>query len=99
MEAWEVLIWGFLGGAFAELAGVFELRHRVPAELPDHLKSRFYWGVTLTMILAGAVLALAYSKSTPNLSAVLALNIGASAPLALRQIGAAVPSLTAGSSE
>lgn len=85
MNGAEVVGWALFGGLVAELLSVFELRHKVPADLPYWLRSKFYWGTVIGMILAGGILALAYLRSGMQLNALLAINVGASAPLALRQ--------------
>jgi hypothetical protein len=90
----DVFIWGAIGGVGAEIAGLFELRHRAPRELPDYLKSWFYWGTTAVMVALGGGLASAYSSSGDSITAVLALNIGASAPLILRSLAATAPGIT-----
>jgi len=77
----EGFLYGIFGGFLAELLGLFRLRHQPPGSLPAWLKSPFYWIITLLMILAGGFLVVVYLKSAFTLNAVLAVNIGASAPL------------------
>ncbi len=94
MNGAEVVGWALFGGLVAELLGVFELRHKVPADLPYWLRSKFYWWTVVGMILAGGILALAYVRSGMQLNALLAINVGASAPLALRQAISSAPKYT-----
>src|SRR4051794_28470719 len=77
----EGFLWGALGGLFAELLGLFQLRHQAPNHLPAWLSTVYYWVVTLTMIFAGGILCVAYIRSGFQLKPLTAINIGASAPL------------------
>jgi len=75
-------VWfGLVGGVCAELLGLWKMRHVAPAELPSYLGSLFYWAMTLAMIAVGGVLVFVYVKSGITLSPLVAVNVGASAPL------------------
>jgi hypothetical protein len=89
----EAVGWALFGGLMAEFVGIFELRHKVSHELPHWFGSTFYWLTVVGMVLAGGVLVLAYLRSGMSLNALLAVNVGASAPLALRQVVSAAPRL------
>lgn len=91
MSLAETMLWGFFGGIAAELVGWFELRQKLPGEMPHWLRSPAYWVITILMAVAGALITLAYARSGTALSAILALNVGASAPLAFKQLAAAAP--------
>jgi hypothetical protein len=84
---WTVLLFGVIGGALAEVLKWWQL-HEDPTP-PAYLKSVFYWGITLLMALVGGVLALAYKVDASE--PLLAINIGASAPLILKGLASAVP--------
>jgi hypothetical protein len=75
----------------AELLGLFRLRHQAPDSFPEWLKSPFYWIITLLMILAGGLLVVVYLKSAFTLNAVLAVNVGASAPLIIGTLVSQAP--------
>ncbi len=77
-------LFGVLGGLLAELVGLFELRRQSPDDLPDWFKSWFYWFLTILMICAGGVLVIVYLESDIPLKPILAVNVGASAPLLIR---------------
>ena len=79
----EYFIYGIFGGLLAELLGLYKLRTQAPSAFPSYLRSKFYWLVTIAMILAGGVLVLIYNKSGLELKPIIAVNIGASAPLIL----------------
>ena len=74
-------MYGIIGGLFAELLGLYKLRTQAPAAFPSYLRTKFYWIVTAAMILAGGVLVLIYDRSGLVLKPIIAVNVGASAPL------------------
>ena len=94
MSDTAAFIFGIVGGAFAELVGLYKLRQK--PNLPLFLRSWFYWLMTILMILAGGGLAVIYNR-THALNEMLAANIGASAPLILRALSSKPP--TPGSSD
>jgi len=79
----EFFLYGVVGGVFAELLGLYKLRTQAPAAYPAYLRSAFYWSVTTAMVLAGGVLVWIYSRSGLDMKPLIAVNIGASAPLIL----------------
>lgn len=85
---------GILGGIFAEVLGLFQLRKTVPDAFPVWLKSAFYWVITIMMILCGGGLVDIYLKSGIDLKALVAVNIGASAPLIIGALVAQTPRAT-----
>ena len=85
MGLFETFIWGFFGGVGAELAVLFGVRQQFPDRFPYWIRSRAYYVVALLMALAGGGIALAYVRSGTALSAILAIQIGASAPLFFRK--------------
>jgi hypothetical protein len=93
MTPLQGFFYGLLGGVFAELGGWFKLRQVVPKQLPEWIKSWFYWFTTILMCLAGGGLVVAYLKSGVTIVPILAVNIGASAPLILGSLGSHVPRL------
>ena len=82
---WGVLALGFFGGLIGEFVGIYDLRERAREEWPTYYKRVSFWGLTLAMALIGGILAAAYDDSK-ELSAIVAINIGASAPVILRQL-------------
>jgi hypothetical protein len=83
---------GFAGGFAAEILALYELRHNVTSELPVYLKSPFYWTISIVMAVIGGGLTCLYGIG--EVQALLAVNIGASAPLILRSLFSAVPAKT-----
>ena len=87
-----VFLLGTLGGALAELLKWFQLRE---AEiLPVYAKSASYWIITVLMVLSGGVLAWAYGLDANR--ALLAINVGITAPLIIKGLAATVPAAPAG---
>ena len=91
MGGLELFGWGVLGGFGAEAAMLFEIRHRLPSEFPHWMKSVAYWVIALVMVLLGGGMAVAHSRSGNSFNALLAIQIGASTPLILRQLTQTVP--------
>jgi hypothetical protein len=93
--AFEALI-GFGGGIAAELVQWYQIRFTLHKQLPDWSKSWLYWVLTFCMALAGGVLVFIYAKSGTSLTPILALNVGASAPLLLGKLAQQAPAIPPG---
>jgi hypothetical protein len=83
--------YGLLGGVFAEVFGLWKLRREAT---PEYCRNWFYWLTTLAMILCGGGLAFIYVKSGVALAPIVAVNIGASAPLIIGSLTAAPPKIS-----
>ena len=83
---WSLFLAGCFGGAVAELLKWFGMRER--EKLPTYARSALYWVVTALMVVCGGVLATLYG--TQHVSAILAVNIGASAPLIVASLARTV---------
>jgi len=90
----EIFVWGAFGGFCAEAIGIIELRRAAARELPDFLRSWFYWACVAILVGMGGGLAAAYDSSGESISTILAVNIGASAPLLVKGLMGQAPSLT-----
>ena len=71
--------WGLVGSAGVELFRWFRLREQMATSWP-------YWVVTTLIATCGVILVVLYDRSSVTLNPVSALNIGASAPLALSAV-------------
>src|SRR5205823_5819585 len=90
----EGFLCGLIGGAFAELAGWFKLRTASKTDRPAYLTDKFYWVITTLMVFAGGVLVAIYIRSEMGtIKPILAVNIGASAPLIIQTLSAIPKSL------
>lgn len=92
----EGFLYGVLGGIFAQVLGIFRLREHAPSELPAWVTSWFYWLITLFMVVAGGMLVFVYLRSGLTLQPVLAVNVGASAPLVIANLVAQAPKVEPG---
>jgi hypothetical protein len=92
-----IVLWGFFGGFLGECLTLFDLRHQEIDALPGYLRSWFYWLAVFGMSMIAAGLVEAYDVSGITVKPLLALNIGASAPLILRQLARGVGEVSPGS--
>ncbi len=92
----ETLWWGLFGGAVGEFLGVYALRREKRENFPEWIQSKLYWGISITMVVVGGILAVAYLRSNVALNALLAINIEASAPLAVSNFTRQLPTISPG---
>jgi hypothetical protein len=92
----EGFLYGIIGGFAAEFFGLWKLRHQATHEFPAWLKRPFYWVMTVVMIVIGGGLVALYIRSDISLTPILAVNVGASAPLIIGTFVGQAPSLELG---
>ncbi|WP_164850606.1 hypothetical protein [Enterobacter sp. N18-03635] len=81
----ELVMWGLFGGLIPELIAIYKLREADKGTRPKWLTSFFYWIVTIVMILTGGALVFFYVQILKvQLNEILAIHIGASAPIILQ---------------
>ncbi|WP_321480589.1 hypothetical protein [uncultured Bacteroides sp.] len=83
----SVFLCGTFGGFLSELLKWYRIRES--KELPFYAKSTVYWVITVLIILSGGLLATLYG--TKDVSPILALNIGISAPLIIQNLSKLAP--------
>lgn len=88
------LMFGCIGGVASEILGLYNLRKSGPGQYPRYIKSWGYWVPTILMTLMGGGLAAAYTLDGTKLGAILSINIGASAPLAIGAFTKNVPKIS-----
>lgn len=86
---WPVFGYGCLGGFLAEFLKLYKFRENFSAI--TYLRSVLYWIVTFGMVIIGGFVATFYGVEM--VSAPLAVNIGASAPLILSAFANTVPAV------
>jgi hypothetical protein len=94
LSSFDAFLYGLGGGLVPELVALYKMRQQ--PQLPQWIRSWIYWLPTVAMIAAGGGLAAAYASSGSQIGPILALNIGASAPLILGSLSSAAPDITPG---
>ena len=89
--------WGAFGGILAEFLKWYSMRETLYKSVPDYGKSLLYWVATAGMIVVGGFFAIVYEIQGTVMSPMLAINIGASAPLILKQVANTTPTIDKGS--
>ena len=84
--------WGLLGGLLPEVAFFYKNRQKSVR----HLATIGYWLKTVPMILSGGFIVAMYVQSGISLAPVLAVNIGASAPLIIDNFLSSTPPMDPG---
>ncbi len=82
-----VYLCGVFGAFMYELLKWYRIREK--EDLPKYIKSIVYWIITILFILAGGLLATMYG--IVNVNALLAVNIGISAPLIIENLYRTIP--------
>ncbi len=81
------------GGFAANVIRFFDLVQTPRAERPKTFSDPLYVAQFVVLPLLGGVLAFAYQSSGTVLTPILAINIGASAPLILKTLASAAPAI------
>jgi hypothetical protein len=79
---WPIFLWGSAGGLLAEFLGIWSLRKE--DNWPKYFRRLRYYLISLMMSLIGGGMAVIYGMH--EMPGLLALNIGASAPLMLQRL-------------
>jgi hypothetical protein len=74
--ATQIFLFGCAGGAALELLRWWKLRESL--DFPVYVRKVTYWCLTIAMIVAGGLIAIAYGTAATN--AILAMNLGAATP-------------------
>lgn len=86
MDPWPV-VFGIIGGMLGEVVTIIELRQTATSDWPIWAKMRSYWMLTGVRVLIGGLLVFVHQNSGAMFTnnALLAVNIGATAPLVIKQ--------------
>src|SRR2546423_833307 len=88
MSPLETVLFALFGAVAVQLLDVAEYR-RLPEDVRPQLRDPFYWAQLAVYPLLGAGLAFAYVRGGQPPTPILAIQIGASAPLLIRAMVAA----------
>jgi hypothetical protein len=77
MPTMQIFLWGAAGSLAVEIARLYSAVERPQGCMPARFKTVAFWVVRAFLTAVGGALAVAYEAQ----SAILAMNIGASAPL------------------
>ena len=90
---------GIAGGIIAEFMGLYKLRTLKLQDFPLYFTYPSYWIITVIMIAFGGLAVYLYAKSGIHFNSILALQVGATAPLILERMVGESPKLTPGSND
>ena len=90
-NVWIPILFGVFGGVVVELLQLYNLRYK---GLPEYAKDLWFWIISSAMALSGGVLVFAYLLTGMDITPILAINIGATAPLILASIASNTPNLS-----
>jgi hypothetical protein len=78
------IVFAALRGFAVQSLNLMEIRFLPPEDRPDY-RVWYHWALYVISPFLGAVIAAGYVFSNINLNPILALNVGASAPVVFRQ--------------
>ena len=97
MNVEAAVFFGLCGGLAAEVLKWFRIREELHRGIPDYAKKWPFWPATLSMIGIGGLLVYAHHASSEvQLNPILAVNVGASAPLILSALVGETPPIDLG---
>jgi len=88
---WEAIILSMLGGSIGQLLNLAEIYKIEKSKRPD-FKDFTYWLPYIIYPIISGVIAYAYFDDKPDVNKMLAIQIGASAPLIFKSLATAIPS-------
>jgi len=90
-EVLSILLFAFGGGIAVNILRLAELSNIPKPQRPETFTNPYYLIQFIFFPLIGAGLAYAYQTSGTNLTPLVAINIGASAPLIIKSLASAAP--------
>ena len=89
---WSGLGLGLVGGCLPEAIAMYKLRAIDVKNWPSHYRLASFWVIQVLAIAVGGLLVVAYVEwSAAKLTWLIALNLGASAPISIEAIISAAP--------
>jgi hypothetical protein len=95
MTSGQVFLWGFAGSLAIEVVTIVQLYYSEPINIPERYTRWDFRVVRFLLAILGGGLAVAHDAQTP----ILAVNIGASAPLILHALGQGIRSVATSTPE
>lgn len=83
---WGASLLGLFGGLIAELASVNQHRRTLPGNRPGEWGTKLYWWLGGAWVAVGGVLAALWTLMPPGVGVIVAINVGASAPLIVERL-------------
>lgn len=79
------MLWGVAGGLLGNLLRLVRIANTPQEDRPALLSDPWYWVQFIILALLGGFFSLLYEKSGTHLTPVLAVNVGAAAPVIAQQ--------------
>ena len=89
----EPLIWGFVGGLLGQLLKLIRHANLPKEDRPALVSDPMFWFAGFLLGLLGAIVTAAYERSGVKLPPIVAINVGASAPLIAEKLLSSVPAI------
>ena len=89
----ESLLWGCVGGLLSQLLRLIRHSNLPKESRPLLVSDPWFWIGWLLLGIVGGILSLAYERSGVHLPPIVAINIGASAPLIVEKLLSSVPAI------
>ncbi len=97
MAVTDAVLFGLVGGFLAEFYSINLHRYKAKKEWPKYVKYWWYWLMAVVWVAIGGFLAGTYeSLEGTTLNALVALNVGATAPLIVEGLTRAAPDVSPG---
>ncbi len=93
MDLVGAIAFGCVGGVLTEVYALYHLRKRSKSQRPAWLKSPFYWGTTMVMIVLGGGTVWLYLYCGASLNPILAIHLGAATPTLIATLSKSAPAL------
>jgi hypothetical protein len=89
----EPLLWGFIGGLLGQLLKLIHHANLPKEDRPALMSDPMFWFAWLLLGALGAIVTVAYERSGVKLPPIVAINVGASAPLIAEKLLSSVPAV------
>lgn len=87
------ILWGCLGGLLGNLIRIVHIANMAPQQRPLIFRDPYWWAQFFILMFLGGVFVLMYEVSSIQLNPVLAVNVGAAAPIIAQNFLSTAPPL------